>query len=147
MTVGIILCFLGAFSFGLGACVAKVADGQHCRATALVASLYAWATALMLARTLALGTGFQMPAKAVGLAVVLGVCSAVAFLAFQTSIAFGKVTVPWLVMNLSAGVPTLVSIWIYKERLTPLKFLAFVIALAALACLFQGKRLEEEEGK
>jgi drug/metabolite transporter (DMT)-like permease len=101
----------------------------------------------MLARTLSLGTGFQMPAKAVGLAVVLGVCSAVAFFAFQTSIAFGKVTVPWLVMNLSGGVPALVSIWVYRERLTPLKCFAFVIALAALVCLFQGKRIEGQEGK
>jgi len=80
-------------------------------------------------------------------AVVFGISAAAAILAFQTSIAFGKVTVAWLVMNLSAGLPALVSIWLYREKLTLLKGCAFVIALIALACLFQGKRQETEEAK
>jgi drug/metabolite transporter (DMT)-like permease len=147
MNFGIIVCFLGALSFGLAACVSKVADRQDCKPSALVVSLFGWAAALMLVRTFALGAGFHIPAKAVGVAVVLGVCAAVAFFAFQSSIALGKVTVGWLVMNLSAGVPAVASIWFYKERLTPLKCVAFAIALAALLCLFQGKRLEAREGR
>jgi len=96
----------------------------------------------MLARTLALGKGFQMPLKVFGMAVAFGICSAVAFFAFQTSISIGKVTVAWLVMNLSAGVPALVSIWLYKERLTAVKCLALAVALVALLCLFQGNKAE-----
>lgn len=146
MSFGIILCFLGALSFGLCACVSKVADRQKCKPSALVASLCGWGAALMLGQTLTLGSGFHIPAKAVGVAAMLGVCAAVAFLAFQTSIAFGKVTVAWLIMNLSGGVPAIVSIWFYRERLTPLKCVAFAIALVALLCLFQGKSLEGREG-
>jgi drug/metabolite transporter (DMT)-like permease len=142
MSVGIILCFAGAISFGLAACVAKVAEKQNCKASALVASLFGWAVVFMLVRTLMLGADFRLPAKAVGVAVVLGICAAVAFLAFQTSIAFGKVTVAWLMMNLSAGVPALVSIWVYRERVTLLRCIAFAVALIALGCLFQGKRME-----
>jgi drug/metabolite transporter (DMT)-like permease len=145
MSIGIILCFLGALSFGLSACVSKIADRQNCRASALIASVFGWATVLMLARTLALGTHFDLPGKATGVAVGFGICAAIAILAFQTSIAFGKVTVPWLVMNLSAGVPAAVSIFVYRERFTRLKCVAFIVALVALACLFQGKRLEEQE--
>jgi multidrug transporter EmrE-like cation transporter len=45
-------------------------------------------------------------------------------------------------MNLSAGVPALVSIWLYKERLTAVKCLALAVALVALLCLFQGNKAE-----
>jgi hypothetical protein len=48
-------------------------------------------------------------------------------------------------MNLSAGVPALVSVGLYGEKLTPLKSLAFCLALIALFCLFQGNRLEARE--
>lgn len=142
MSTGIILCFLGAFSFGVAACLSKVAERQNCKASSIVVSLFGWATVLMLARTLALGKGFQMPLKVFGMAVAFGICSAVAFFAFQTSISIGKVTVAWLVMNLSAGVPALVSIWLYKERLTAVKCLALAVALVALLCLFQGNKAE-----
>jgi drug/metabolite transporter (DMT)-like permease len=147
MGTGIVLCFLGALSFGLCACVSKIADRQSCKASGLIASLFGWAAIFMLIRTLLLGTGFGLPAKATGLAIVLGVSAAVAIFSFQVSISLGKVTVAWLVMNLSSGVPALVSIWIYREALTPLKCLAFVVALAALVCLFQGKRLEVQAAK
>ena len=143
MSIGIVLCFLGAISFGLSACVSKIAARQQCNAPALIVSVFGWAAGLMLLRTLALGPSFSLPAKAVGLAVGFGVCAAIAILAFQISIAVGKVTVAWLVMNLSAGVPALVSIWLYRESLTLLKGLAFVVALVALACLFKGKRQED----
>jgi drug/metabolite transporter (DMT)-like permease len=147
MNAGIILCFLGALSFGLCACVSKIADRQRCKPSALIVAVFGWAAAFMLTRTLTLSTGFSLPGKATIVAVVFGISAAVAILAFQTSIAFGKVTVAWLVMNLSAGLPALVSIWLYREKLTLLKGCAFVIALIALACLFQGKRQETEEAK
>jgi drug/metabolite transporter (DMT)-like permease len=142
MNTAIILCFLGALSFGLSACVSKIADRQGCRPSALVVAVFGWAAAFMLVRTLSLSTGFYLPGKATAVAVVFGISAAVAILAFQTSISFGKVSVAWLVMNLSAGLPALVSIWVYREEFTPLKGLSFVIALVALACLFQGKKQE-----
>jgi drug/metabolite transporter (DMT)-like permease len=144
MRVGILLCLLGALSFGLSACVSKIADRQHCRASGLIASVFGWATVFMLMRTLSLGTNVRLPGKAAGIAVGFGVCAAIAIFAFQTSMSLGKVTVPWLVMNLSAGVPAVVSILVYGERLTLLKSVAFVVAIIAMACLFQGKKLEAQ---
>jgi drug/metabolite transporter (DMT)-like permease len=145
MSRGIILCFLGAISFGLSACVSKIAARQQCNAPALIVSVFGWAAGLMLLRTLASGTSFSLPGKAMGVAVAFGMCAAIAILAFQVSIAVGKVTVAWLVMNLSAGVPALVSIWLYRESLTWLKGVAFVVAFVALACLFKGKRQEDRK--
>jgi drug/metabolite transporter (DMT)-like permease len=83
-----------------------------------------------------------MPAKAVAIAVACGICAAVAYLAFQTSIKTGKVTVGWLMMNLSSGVPAAVSIWIYKEKLSPIKIIAFALGLASVLCLFWGQKSE-----
>ncbi len=145
MSIGILLCFLGALSFGLLACVSKVAERKNCNASALVMSVFGWAALLMLARTLGQGKSFHMPMSVAGLAVAFGICAAVAYFAFQTSIEIGKVTVAWLMMNLSAGVPAVVSIWIYGEKLTVLKCVAFALALASLFCLFQANRSESRK--
>ncbi len=88
---------------------------------------------------------FISPGPSSGLPSGLDSARFIAYLAFQLSIGIGKVTVGWLFMNLSAGVPALVSIWFYGEKLTPLKSVAFCLALIALFCLFQGNRLEARE--
>ena len=143
--MGLLFCFLGAVAFGLLACVSKVAEQRGCAASGLVVSVFGWATVVMLLRTAALHSGFQMPAKAGAIAVACGICAAVAYLAFQTSIKMGKVTVGWLMMNLSSGVPAAVSIWIYKERLSPIKIIAFALGLASVLCLFWGQKSEGRE--
>ncbi len=147
MNEGMILCFLGALSFGLLGSVAKAAETRQCRASALVAGCAGWGTIVMFARTYASGAGFGLPGKAVWVAVVFGICASVAFVAFQVSISIGKVTVGWLMMNLSAGMPVVVSIWLYKERLTPLKVVAFGLALVSLLMLFRGNQLERRQAK
>ena len=99
----------------------------------------------MLVRSLILSNRVPLTWPVTSIAVVFGICAAVAYLAFQRSIEFGNITVGWLVMNLSAGVPALVSIWLYSERLSVLKIGAFCLALLSLFCLFQGNRLEARE--
>jgi drug/metabolite transporter (DMT)-like permease len=138
------MCILGAISFGLLACVSKLAERRRCNPSALVVWLFAWAAVVMLGESL-LHTGkTHMTWQIIVLGVSFGICAAVATYAFQVSIEVGKVTVGWLFMNLSAGVPALVSIWLYHERLTPLKSIAFCLAFLSLFCLFQGNRLEME---
>jgi hypothetical protein len=63
------------------------------------------------------------------------------------SIEIGKVTAGWLMMNLSAGVPAVVSIWMYNERLTALRMLAFSLALLSVLLLFWGQKVEQREAK
>lgn len=149
MSVGILFCFLGALSFGLLGSVAKAAERRKCNAFALVVSLLAWATLFMLIRTIGQGAGFNIPGKGIVVAVVCGICASVAALAFQVSMQMGEVTIPWLMMNLSTGVPAVVSIYAYHERLTPMKILALVLAVAAVLLLAWGQRVEQgnAEGK
>jgi drug/metabolite transporter (DMT)-like permease len=145
--VGIFFCFLGALAFGLLACVSKVAEQRNCAASALVVSLFGWATLAMFVRTSSLGSGFRVPFKVIPVAVGFGICAAVAYFAFQTSIKIGKVTIGWLMMNLSAGVPAVVSIWVYRERLTQIKLLGFALGLLSILCMFWGQRMDERKAK
>jgi drug/metabolite transporter (DMT)-like permease len=145
--MGLVFCVLSALAFGLLACVSKAAERRNCAASALVVSLFGWATLAMLVRTLSLGSGLRVPSKVLPVAVGFGICASIAFFAFQTSIKIGKVTVAWLMMNLSSGVPAVVSIWVYKERLTPVKMVGFGLGLVSVLCLFWGQRMDERDGK
>jgi drug/metabolite transporter (DMT)-like permease len=145
MRAGLPMCIAGAISFGLLACVSKLAERRRCNPSALVVWLFAWAAMIMLVRSLTLSNRVPLTWPVSAIAVVFGICAAVAYLAFQRSIEFGNITVGWLVMNLSAGVPALVSIWLYSEKLSALKIVAFGLALLSLFCLFQGNRLEAGE--
>jgi drug/metabolite transporter (DMT)-like permease len=142
MRAGLIMCILGAISFGLLACVSKLAERNRCNPSALVVWLFAWAAAVMLAESVVHGGKTHLTWQIIVVGIAFGICAAVATYAFQVSIEIGKVTVGWLFMNLSAGVPALVSIWLYHEKFTPLKAVAFCLALTSLLCLFQGNRLE-----
>jgi drug/metabolite transporter (DMT)-like permease len=144
MRAGMLMCILGAISFGLLACASKLAERKRCNPSAVVVWLFAWAAAVMLGESLLHSGKTHLTWQIVALGVVFGICAAVATYAFQVSIEVGKVTVGWLFMNLSAGVPALVSMWLYHEKLTPLKSIAFGLALLSLLCLFQGNRLEVE---
>lgn len=145
MSTGVLFALGGALLFGLLGCASKVAERRNCNAAALVVSLFTWATLVMLFRTATLGAEVRLPAKAILVAVVCGVCAAVAYFAFQSSIRVGKVTAGWLMMNLSAGVPAVVSIWVYREKLSPLKIGALILALASVFLLLWGHLIEERE--
>ena len=143
MKTGLTICLLAPLSFGLLGCLSKIAEQKKCNASALVLALMGWSTLIMLIRSASLDSGFQIPFKAGAAAFGFGIVGAVAFFAFQKSIEMGKVTVGWLAMNLSMGVPALASIWLYQERLTLLKSVAFALALFALLLLFWGRMIED----
>jgi drug/metabolite transporter (DMT)-like permease len=138
---GLVFCLMGAVFFGALGCVSKLAERRNCNPPALVVCAFLWATPIMLLRT-SVSSNFSLPWKAVGVALACGICAAVAYLAFQVSIRGGKISVAWLIMNLSAGVPAVVSIWLYSEMLSALKLSALTLVLISLLLLFQGYRLE-----
>jgi drug/metabolite transporter (DMT)-like permease len=142
MPMGLLFCFLGAISFGLLGTSLKAAERSKADAAGLVVAAYAWPALLMLVRTLLLKPGGHVPAKVYVIAVTFGICAAVASLAFQVSISIGKVTVGWLTMNLSAGIPVIVSVWMYHEKLTVLKISALGLVLLSICFLFWGQVAE-----
>ena len=141
--MGLLFCFLGAISFGLLGSTLKAAERRNANAAGLVIASYAWPALIMLGRSMTLTTAGHIPAKVFVIAVIFGTCAAIASLAFQVSISVGKVTVGWLMMNLSAGVPVIVSIWMYHERLTALKLAAFGLAVVSILLLFWGQVIEK----
>jgi drug/metabolite transporter (DMT)-like permease len=142
MNTGIIFCLLGALSFGLLGCASKGAERRNCQTAAFIVMVYVWALLVMLIRTVAGPTHISLPLKAVAVAIGCGACSAIAYYAFQFSIGFGKVAVGWLMMNVSAAIPAIVSLFVYGEKLTRLKIFAFGLAAVSLGFIYLGRRAE-----
>jgi len=142
MNSGLLFCFLGALSFGLLGCASKLAERRNCQASLLVVYAFAWATLVMLVRSAGLPSPLSLPLKAALVAIVCGVCAAVAYYAFQSSIEVGKVSVAWLMMNISSAIPAVVSVFAYKERLSTIKALALALVLIALFLIYQGRQTE-----
>jgi drug/metabolite transporter (DMT)-like permease len=129
------------------ACVSKIAERKKCRAPGLGLSLMGWSTLLMLIRTMTLHLGFQLPLKATAAGVCFGIAGAVGFLAFLRSVELGKVTVGWLLMNLACGVPVVISIGVYHEKVSTIKMAGFTLALLSLFLLYGGQKLDEREAR
>lgn len=142
MHSGILFCLLGTLSFGLLGCASKAAERRNCQAEAFIVMVYVWATIVMVIRTAGVPSPLSLPLKAVAVAIGCGACAAIAYYAFQLSISFGKVAVGWLMMNVSAAIPAIVSIFVYGEKLTRLKIFAFGLALVSLFFIFRGRRAE-----
>lgn len=144
MGSGLVFCFLGAISFGLLACGWKFAERRGCQASVLVLLVFAWATLVMLLRSAGADGLLSLPLEAVAVAVACGICAVAASYAFQLSIGFGKVSVAWLMANISSAVPAVVSVFMYHEELTPLKIGALALVLVAIYALFHGRREEAQ---
>jgi drug/metabolite transporter (DMT)-like permease len=140
--MGLLFCFLGAISFGLLGSALKAAERKKANAAGLIVSMYAWPALIMLVRSLLLKSGGHIPGKVWATAVILGIGAAVASLAFQVSISIGKVTVGWLMMNLSSGVAVVASIYVYHEKLTLLKIVAFGLVVVSILFLCWGQVME-----
>lgn len=141
--MGLLLCFLGMIAFGLLGTFSKAAERKACRADALTVAVFACATLAMAIRTMAGGAGFALPARAALAALGCGVCGAVAYYAFQSSMRLGQLSSAWLMMNLSAAAPALASVALYGERLSALKVVALALVAAAVLLLFSGHRSED----
>ncbi len=144
MNTGLMFCFLGTLSFGLLGCASKFAERKNCQASMLVVLLFGWAALVMLVRSSSLPSPWSLPLKAAAVAVACGICAALAYYAFQFSIGFGKVSVAWLMMNISSAIPAVVSVFVYGEKLALLKILALGLVLLSLYLIFRGRRAEAQ---
>lgn len=69
--------------------------------------------------------------------------AAIAGLAFQTGIHFGKISTSWLIINLSAIVPAGLSIVIYHEHLTLRIVVVLLLTGLSIYLLWQDKKVEQ----
>lgn len=141
MTAGQIYMLLGLLSFSLLGVMHKVADVKQSRPSAITALLYIWSLLLVLTFVvLRTESGPAAPAAVVTVALPFGVCAAVAILAFQAGVKHGNIATSWLAINLSSGIPTVASIIIYHEQLTPMKAVALSLIPVSMFLLWKDKK-------
>ena len=141
---------LAVCALGLLGVLHKLADFRGCRPQAINLFLFLGAAAAMWALTLfrygaSAMNGIPLVAAAVGAG--CGLLASVAILNFQHGIRYGKISTSWLIINLSTALPTVLSIVIYRERVSARRGLGLLLAVAALLILWVERRREEQEEK
>ena len=132
-------------SLGMLGVLHKVADHRRCGPEAINLFLFLWAGVILSSYSLLRVPGLftQTPLKAVGVAAFCGVLACIAILNFQRGIRYGRISTSWLVINLSTIVPTVLSILIYHEVVSPRRALSLILALVSLLLLWLDRRREE----
>jgi multidrug transporter EmrE-like cation transporter len=59
---------------------------------------------------------------------------------FQLGLRHGHIASSWLLINLSAGIPTILSIIFYSEPLNARKFVVFLLVIASMLLLWWDRR-------
>jgi len=152
MSVGSAFLILALLSFsGLGICH-KVADFRHCRPSAISVLLFFGGGAVLWGYTLLHTMGSMKMAlfppfttAAVAVAVVCGASSGIAILTFQIGIRYGRISTSWLVINLSTIVPAILSLVVYGEWRSGIKWqqlAGLALVFCSVILLWRDKALE-----
>ena len=142
---GYLFLALAVVCFSVLGVLHKVADFQKCAPPAINAYLFFWAGLFTTTYVFSLHASFAIPGEAAGVAVGCGLCASIAILAFQTGVRFGKISTSWLVINLSTAVPTVLSIFFYRENVGLRRGTALVAIVLSLIFLWQDKNMETTE--
>lgn len=143
MSLGLFYALMGLTSFGLLGILHKLADTKHCRPSAITVLLAFFS--LSFAGLLLLGRGHALaaPPNVIWIALPFGVCAMLAILAFQAGVRHGSIATSWLAINLSAGVPTLGSIFIYGEPVSRWTLFALLLIPVSMVLLWMDKKQNE----
>ncbi len=137
MRSGHIYILLSLLSYSSLGILHKVAEVRKCRPLPISLLMCGWCLlALFVAGSIA-GRSLSAPAGVLGLALPVGICAGIAILALQSALSLGDISTSWLAVNLSAGIPTLLSIILYKEPITWLKVLALVAMAFSMILLWK----------
>ncbi|HET8549342.1 MAG TPA: hypothetical protein VFL57_15120 [Bryobacteraceae bacterium] len=123
----------------------KLADVKNCRPRPLTALIYVWSLVLITAMVVLLQQRSpSAPAAVVSIGIPFGMSAAAAILAFQAGIRHGNIATSWLAINLSSGIPTVASIILYNESVSPAKAVALLLIPVAMLLLWKDKKQEEQ---
>jgi EamA domain-containing membrane protein RarD len=98
-------------------------------AVAQRASLYSWKTAVPL------------------IALPFGGCAAAALWLFQRGLRYGRIATSWLLINLSAAIPTFLSVVVYREPLSLRKVSVLLLIMASLVLLWWDRKQDRAKGE
>jgi drug/metabolite transporter (DMT)-like permease len=145
MPIGYVFLFGALVGFGLLGIFHKVADHPSCRprmVTMLLLLCGAVLTGLYTAFFDA--KGLHLPPKVLAIGAAGGMLSSLALFAFQASLRFGKISTSWLIINLCVSVPVILSIVVYRERVTAGKAVGMLLVLIAILLLWWDKKQDLE---
>ncbi len=148
MNLGYLYMGMAVAAFSLTGIFAKVADTRDCRPSAIYTLLYAWSLILVAGfALLGKGASFSAPAPVIWIALPFGVSAVIGGLAFQTGIRYGKLSASWLIISLSAAVPTVCSVAVYHEPVNPKKAAVLLLVLISVGLLWKDRHDEESRAR
>lgn len=148
MSPGYLYLVAGLLCFSLLGICAKIADLRRCRPAALYVMMCA--SASVIAAISAFSTNPRTagtPAIVAGIAIPCGVSGALAGVALQAGIRYGKLATSWLIINLSAAVPTIGSVVIYHEAISPRRVIALLLMAVSVVLLWKDKQADERKAE
>jgi drug/metabolite transporter (DMT)-like permease len=142
--IGYLFAVLAMLCFGIGGLLQKLADRKRCSALMFTVAMFAFSSMMM---GLEVGffrhAEFTPPRGIICVAIPFGFSAATSIWVFQRGIHFGKIATSIVVINLSAAVPTVLSVLIYREPMGPKKL--SILLLIALALILLWKDMTEED--
>lgn len=118
----------------------KQADRKGCRPQQINLLLFAWSAIFAAVSLLFRSENLSVPHNVWAIAIPSGACAATAILLFQIGVRYGKIAASWLIVNLSAAIPILVSVLLYREKVGMKQALALIAMLACLIFLWLERR-------
>jgi drug/metabolite transporter (DMT)-like permease len=110
--------------------------------------LCVWAAAISFVAAFSSGHApGRTPVTVIQIALPFGAVAALAGVAFQAGIRYGKLATSWLIINFSAAVPVLASVLIYHERISPRHSLALCLMAVSVVLLWKDKKQDEQKAK
>jgi drug/metabolite transporter (DMT)-like permease len=143
MPIGYLFLFSSIVSFGLLGIFHKVADHPQCRPKMTALLLHFWGGVLAVIYTMAFDQrGLIFPPKVLLIGSCTGLVASLTLFIFQTALKYGKISTSWLIINLTAAVPVLISTLVFKERIGTTKAMGVGLVFAAMIMLWLDKRAD-----
>jgi uncharacterized membrane protein len=143
MHTGYIYVLLALLSFSLLGIFHKVAEVRACRPLPVSMLMCAWSLVFLVAvGVMMMGDTLQTPGSVAALALPFGASAGIAILALQTALGYGNISTSWLAVNLSAGLPTLLSIILYHEEVRWWKVLALLLMALSMVLLWKDSQTQ-----
>ncbi len=142
--LGYVMALLSMVSFGLLGNFHKLADRQKCTPFMITVVLFTSSTLIMGLWVLFFKNAmFAPPKEVIGVAIPFGLATVISLWVFQYGIRFGKITTSWVIINLSAAVPTVASTLMYDEPLGVRKLIILALIALAILLLWKDRQLDE----
>jgi drug/metabolite transporter (DMT)-like permease len=133
-------------SFACLGILSKLAERRGCAPLATTTVVFASSSLFMTVQVaLVQRSTFVPPGRVLAIALAFGIASVLASWFFLRAIQFGKITTSWVVINLSAALPTIASTVLYSEPMGLRKIAVLVLAGAAILLLWKDMQAETRE--